>query len=150
MDNYFEGKVFALNNSHFEDQNLKDKNYVGYVLFYAQWCSACKNLKPTIEVTSKNVPICAVDCTEKSEENQNMIKTMDLKFFPSLFVYKNGKKIGLYEGEKSPEKLSEYIKQYYNDKEPKKEEKTPYFKFFIIILICVLIFFGFYRMYKAY
>lgn len=88
---------------------LKDQK-CGLVLFYAPWCGFCKAVKGNWESAAKKTGFCdymAFNCEKNKawclkikEENPDFIKS-----YPTIVVYKKGKPIKNYEGERDPPSL---------------------------------------------
>merc|ERR1712071_682140 len=75
------------------------------VKFYAPWCGHCKRLAPTWEelaikfVGSSSIKIAKVDCTDES--NRQLCVDEKVNGFPTMFLYRDGKKVEEYEGNRS-------------------------------------------------
>lgn len=64
----------------------KDK---AIVLFYAEWCSPCKNFLPVIEEVSlenKDISLYKFD----GDKNKELTKQYDIKAYPTVLFFKNG------------------------------------------------------------
>jgi len=89
---------------------------VSLVKFFAPWCGHCKRLAPTWEelakkfVDNSEVNIVKVDCT--LEVNKQLCNDEEVDGFPSVFLYKNGKKISEYNGNRSLEDLQDFIAKH--------------------------------------
>ena len=89
---------------------LKD-NRCSFVLFYADWCGHCQNLKPDyikfsdiaqfIHVYAVNSDGCK-NLIERINESNSPFK---IKGYPTIWIYCNGKPIEEYNGEKTWQKL---------------------------------------------
>jgi len=89
--------------------NLK-KPECGLVLFYAPWCGYCKAVKDEWVEAAKKTGFCdfmamnceknKVWCLKVKEEYPDFIKS-----YPTIWVYKKGKPVEKYEGERSPSSL---------------------------------------------
>jgi len=86
---------------------------ISFVKFFAPWCGHCKRLAPTWEELAKKfvdnaeVNIVKVDCT--LESNKQLCNDEEVDGFPSVFLYKNGKKISEYNGNRSLEDLHDFV-----------------------------------------
>lgn len=86
---------------------------IALVKFYAPWCGHCKRLAPTWQdlgkkfAGSEEVKIVKIDCT--LEVNKDLCNTEEVEGFPSVFLYKNGKKISEYNGSRTLEDLYEFV-----------------------------------------
>lgn len=90
---------------------------ITFVKFYAPWCGHCQKLQPTWEqlatetLTSEaNIVIAKVDCT--SPENKQICIDQQVEGYPTLFLYKNGKRQNEYEGSRSLPELQSYVKKF--------------------------------------
>ncbi|KAJ8984737.1 hypothetical protein NQ317_005002 [Molorchus minor] len=87
-----------------------------FIKFYAPWCGHCKRLAPTWENLSKKflsnqmVSIVKVDCT--LEANKQLCNDEDIEGFPTLFLYRDGKKISEYSGSRSLEDLYDFVNKF--------------------------------------
>jgi len=92
------------------------ENGVTFVKFFAPWCGHCKRLAPTWEDLGKkfvghpDVDIVKVDCT--LDVNKNLCNEEEVEGFPTVFLYKNGKKISEYNGNRSLQDLYEFVNQH--------------------------------------
>lgn len=91
---------------------------IAFVKFFAPWCGHCKRLAPTWEELAKKfvgnpeINIVKVDCT--LEVNKQLCNDEEVDGFPSVFLYKNGKKISEYNGNRSLEDLHDFIMKHFN------------------------------------
>ncbi|RZF46287.1 hypothetical protein LSTR_LSTR011998 [Laodelphax striatellus] len=89
------------------------------VKFYAPWCGHCKQLAPTWEELAKksfptnDVTIAKVDCT--LEVNKELCNVQEVDGFPTIFLYRNGKKISEYNGSRTLDDLVEFINSNFHD-----------------------------------
>ncbi|XP_065170247.1 thioredoxin domain-containing protein 5 homolog [Atheta coriaria] len=87
-----------------------------FVKFFAPWCGHCKRLAPTWDELGKkfighpDVDIVKVDCT--LEDNKELCNEQEVDGFPSVFLFKNGKRISEYNGNRSLEDLYEFVQQH--------------------------------------
>ncbi|KAB0790649.1 hypothetical protein PPYR_14902 [Photinus pyralis] len=99
-----------------DDFNHGIEKGITFVKFFAPWCGHCKRLAPTWEdlakkfVDNPQVHIVKVDCT--LEVNKQLCNDEEVDGFPSVFLYKNGKKISEYNGNRSLEDLKEFIESH--------------------------------------
>ncbi|ALC48885.1 prtp [Drosophila busckii] len=90
---------------------------VAFIKFYAPWCGHCQKLQPTWEqlatdqiATDSGIVIAKVDCT--ATENKQICITQQVEGYPTLFLYKNGKRQNEYEGSRSLPELQAYVKKF--------------------------------------
>ncbi len=82
-------------------------------LFYTDWCPACKALKPTWKAltdkhkSSKLVAFKTVNC----EQHPEAAKQNNLDGIPTIILYKNGKRVAVFEGDRTVESLEQFMMQ---------------------------------------
>ena len=107
MTNWFKGTlVKELNGSDFDDNDpsvLRDDYRCAFVLFYANWCGHCENLKPTyikFADVAQFIHVYAVNV----DDNQTLIQGInesdsvfesdgsaaEIDGFPTVWMYKDG------------------------------------------------------------
>ncbi|CRK96813.1 CLUMA_CG009948, isoform B [Clunio marinus] len=99
---------------------LTDKNFAAqtangnwFIKFYAPWCGHCQKLAPTFEELARSVEhdttvtIAKIDCTEY----RPICKDYDVKGYPTLLWFENGKKVDKYTGPRSLQDLKAYVEQ---------------------------------------
>ncbi len=93
-----------------QDFNGKDLKmpFTGFVLFSADWCGYCKQLKPVWAEISDKVGTAMVDCTSG---NKDIVKFMEIQGFPSIHIYKEGNYMGEYNGDRTAEGLMSYAQR---------------------------------------
>jgi thiol-disulfide isomerase/thioredoxin len=84
------------------------------ILFYWNMCGHCIALKPIWDKVCnkyKNDKNCSILNVELSQiKNLNAKYKKDINGFPTITKYKNGKKIGEYEGERTFKDINKYVK----------------------------------------
>jgi protein disulfide-isomerase-like protein len=104
------------NKEEFEDMKSEDSKEDfenmekdSMVLFYAPWCGHCKNVmgdwKKLQARAPSHVNVTKVNCDEKPE----MAEKHDVKGFPTIILFKGGKKV-YFEGPRKLENFLEFIK----------------------------------------
>jgi len=89
-----------------------------FVKFFAPWCGHCKKLAPTWEdlgakyKDNEAVTIAKVDCTAAGNTNKDLCDGEGVKGFPTLQIYKDGKKITEYNGKRGLEELDAFVKEH--------------------------------------
>lgn len=100
-------ELVKLTDSNFEESISKGYHFVK---FFAPWCGHCKNMAETwknLAGYSSEVQIAEVDCiTEKKT-----CGTHEIKGFPTLLFFKDGKKVDSYQGDRKMESFKNYIDQ---------------------------------------
>ena len=91
--------VKSIDSTNYKQALKEHKNLL--VEFFAPWCSHCKQFNPEYEkaaqLLSQEQPkmvLAQVDCTEK--HNIELCKSIPVKGYPTLMLYKDGKGIGFY------------------------------------------------------
>jgi len=102
-----EGKCYVLNDKSFKSHVSKGDHIV---MMFAPWCGHCQRLKPTWDKIAKRpgiegVKVAKVDCTA----SEGTCKQFDVKGYPTILYFRNGKKLDTFSGDKSETGLKEYI-----------------------------------------
>jgi len=79
------------------------------VKFYAPWCGHCKKLAPTWDELMKEHPgkVIKVD----ADKNGDIAKEYGVQGFPTIMVFKGGKKVNDYDGPREKSSLQKFISQ---------------------------------------
>jgi thiol-disulfide isomerase/thioredoxin len=116
--------VKMLNGADFENDEpwkLKDKR-CAVILFFADWCGHCKNLKPDyvkFADEAQFVRVHAVDTDKESELMARLSKKGPVKVtgFPTIWLYKEGEPMKkAYDGPRTSEGLMKAAKKVCNEK----------------------------------
>ncbi|OQR77207.1 thioredoxin domain-containing protein 5-like, partial [Tropilaelaps mercedesae] len=84
---------------------------VTFVKFFAPWCGHCRNLAPVwTDLTRKvdNAKIAKVDCTQ----HDNLCSNNEVQGYPSLVLFKDGKRIEEYNGSRDIDDLKEFVDRH--------------------------------------
>lgn len=97
---------------------LDDDNFEGtvatggfFIKFFAPWCGHCKKLAPTWDeladtfASNEKVSIAKIDCTQSTV----ICKQYDVRGYPTLLWFQDGKKIAKYQGSRAHDALKEYV-----------------------------------------
>lgn len=115
-----DSNVVILGKTNFEDTIAKG---VTFIKFYAPWCGHCKRLAPTWdELAAKfagksGVTIAKVDCTSAEDENKDLCNEQGVNGFPTLNIYKDGKKAAEYSGKRDLSELEAFVGKHYTGKD---------------------------------
>lgn len=97
--------------------NLKINGTV-VVLVWASWCPHCKNIKPAYAEAAKNLKgrvlfACAQQDGDRESEKQGvevLSKRHGVRGFPTILLFKNGKMVKTYSGDRSRKSLEDFAK----------------------------------------
>jgi len=85
------------------------------VHFYTDWCAYCSSLNPVLEDVAQelhrlqiNVTIGRVDLT--LIENEQLIAAESIVGYPTLLLYRDGRRITEYHGNRTPKDMVDYLK----------------------------------------
>jgi thiol-disulfide isomerase/thioredoxin len=93
----------------FENNQTSDAKFI---FFYVDWCSHCKNFKPTfdeLKEKASNIPIKLEEID--ADKNPEMIKKYNVVAFPTLILEVNNKPIK-YERERTSEDILKFINKH--------------------------------------
>lgn len=98
--------MLELKSHHFTGQLLSAfRTDVVIILYKAEWCHYCKQVKPEFEKLSKmllNKAVVAVVDSDNSEalihQNNQFIHGYKVDSFPTIVIYKNGKFVSEFHG----------------------------------------------------
>ena len=94
-----------------DNENFKDKR--GIIVFYAPWCGHCKSsaeMWRSISTTFKNkFPIGVVNCEDTEKNNHLLLRTFNIKAYPTIkYVTRNGT-VYNYKGKENKEDIIYFI-----------------------------------------
>ena len=90
-------------------KQLNDGDWM--VLYYADWCGHCKNMKPEWQKVVKrfNCPSSRVNVAEvNSEQIGNMIKPPEIAGFPTIKMYNSGREVAEFDEERLANKMMKF------------------------------------------
>lgn len=84
------------------------------VLFYADWCGHCKNIKPVWDSASKkisneNVKMIKVNCGEDNSKHTQIVEKYNIQGFPTIKLLNNGKVEEDYNGGRGVNDLVNFV-----------------------------------------
>ena len=113
-DNFSKDKGFIeLDESNFDD-TIKDEDMIVFVMFYAPWCPHCTNIMDVMDELSKklekdqNIKVSKIDV----DKHTKIGKKENIRGFPTLKLYKNGKEIEHYKGQRNVSSMEKFIRHY--------------------------------------
>jgi len=117
-----EGKLYILNDKSFRGHVSRGDHFV---MMYAPWCGHCQRLKPDWDKLAKKpgvqgVSVSKVDCTAST----TTCAEYSVQGYPTLLYFRNGKKIDLYDGAKTLDGLTAYLKKMKNGGSKDTTKKT--------------------------
>ena len=76
------------------------------VLFHASWCSHCKKLLPTYKQVAASLsrPMGTMEC----DNAEDVIKQYNLRGFPTIIRFQQGKRVEDYHGDRSVPDLTQF------------------------------------------
>ncbi len=83
----------------------------GLVLLFASWCGHCISLAPKYDDAARMVSGFYTFAAIEDVNAAKYKETMKIRGFPSIFIYKNGKSIGEYQGPREVDGLVEEAKK---------------------------------------
>merc|ERR1719510_2119394 len=108
-------KVYMLDDKTFDASIESD---LTFVQFFTERCEHCERLADRWEelavkyAPTKDVKIAKFNCTSKGSTNNLFCDEEGVNSFPTLVIYKDGRKISKYNGKQSLKALDEFIKAW--------------------------------------
>ncbi len=115
--------VKLLVGAHFQDKepwNMKDKR-CAFVLFFADWCGHCRDLKPEYIKFADVAQFMRVHAIDTEAESSLMERLHDdkspvqIKGFPTIWIYHDGKPYKEYNGPRTWQAMLSAAKQVCNE-----------------------------------
>lgn len=108
--------VAVENKEQFETEVLKSDKLV-VVDFYADFCGACKDMKPVFEEVANSMKDKCKFVTVCKEKAEDVFATQNLQGVPTIIIFKDGKEQDRVVGLISKEDLSKKIEESLEDHE---------------------------------
>jgi protein disulfide-isomerase-like protein len=109
LDGFRMSKIEKFEDAKESKEDFENMEKDSMVLFYAPWCPHCKTMMGDWEELKKKAPghinVAKVNCEAKPE----MAEKHDVKGFPTIILFKGGKKV-YFEGPRNLENFLEFIK----------------------------------------
>ena len=100
----------VIDDSNIKDFNSKFKKGIWIILYYADWCGHCQNLKPTWnEYVERNVNNKALNIAEIPDTSFGKLASQPMtNGFPSIKMFNNQKEVDVFSGPRVFPKLKEF------------------------------------------
>ncbi|GIY19993.1 thioredoxin domain-containing protein 5 homolog [Caerostris darwini] len=108
--------VVELSQNNFENAISQG---VSFVKFFVPWCGHCKRLEPIWKdlaikfASNPKVKIAKIDCTQ----HEKLCGDYKIAGYPSLFIFREGKYINEYHGDRKLENLHSFVLEYLHHSE---------------------------------
>ena len=97
------------NDNNLKKFNTEHKKGVWFVWFYAEWCGHCRDMHHDWEELTNNnthnVNLAKIEHDYVSGVENNP----PVQGYPTIVLYKNGKVVGIYQGERKQEAFNNYL-----------------------------------------
>jgi thiol-disulfide isomerase/thioredoxin len=95
----------------YKSKSVSNKNVKsGFLFIGVDWCGYCRMVKPEVDMLAQlvgaKIPVIFADADDK--KYQKLLKDLEVKSFPSLYIIKNNKLVK-YEGERTYRAFMEKI-----------------------------------------
>lgn len=81
------------------------------IKFEADWCGACKQMKPIFSSVAKSSQGVAFE-TVNVDRQAALAERYGVKLLPTVVAVKNGKEVGRFTGFRNEEKLKSFVKKH--------------------------------------
>lgn len=107
-------RILSLSHSNFTE--AIEANRLVLVSFYAPWCGYCKSLMAELHKVASDLPNMNIDgrvaiVDASAEENMALGTAEGINGFPSMILYRHGKRHSDYHGVRSRIAILEYLKK---------------------------------------
>ena len=106
----------VIDDSNIKDFNSKFKKGIWIILYYADWCGHCQNLKPTWnEYVERNVNNKALNIAEIPDTSFGKLASQPMtNGFPSIKMFNNQKEVDIFSGDRSVPKFERFSNKNIN------------------------------------
>ena len=93
------------------DEIMKNPKKV-FVLFHASWCGHCKTLKPIWDKVEAEYgdKMTSIEVGDENDKAEAVKKHFNINGFPTMLVVENGKVMDTYNGGRTEEELTNFVK----------------------------------------
>ena len=105
--------VKEVSDSSFESDVLGSSKPV-LVDFWAQWCTPCRMLAPTVEAVAQQYNQTATVVKLNVDDNPSTAQRYGIKGIPTLILFREGKEVERVVGATSKESITRMIEKYTN------------------------------------
>jgi thioredoxin 1 len=81
------------------------------IQFEADWCGACKQMKPTFSSVAKNTPGVTFE-TANVDRQAALAARYGIELLPTIVAVKDGKEVGRFTGFRNEAKLKAFVKKH--------------------------------------
>ncbi|HTG85575.1 MAG TPA: thioredoxin [Pyrinomonadaceae bacterium] len=103
--------VKEVSDSSFENEVLGSSRPV-LVDFWAQWCTPCRMLAPTVEAVAQQYNETATVVKLNVDDNPSTAQRYGIKGIPTLILFREGKEVERVVGATSKESITRMIDKY--------------------------------------
>ena len=103
--------VKEVSDSSFENEVLGSSKPV-LVDFWAQWCTPCRMLAPTVEAVAQQYNETATVVKLNVDDNPSTAQRYGIKGIPTLILFREGKEVERVVGATSKESITRMIDKY--------------------------------------
>ena len=106
----------VIDDSNIKAFNSKFKKGIWIILYYADWCGHCQNLKPTWnEYVESNVNNKALNIAEIPDTSFGKLASQPMtNGFPSIKMFNNQKEVDIFSGDRSVPKFERFSNKNIN------------------------------------
>ena len=103
--------VKEVSDSSFENEVLGSSRPV-LVDFWAQWCTPCRMLAPTVEAVAQQYNETATVVKLNVDDNPSTAQRYGIKGIPTLILFREGKEVERVVGATSKESITRMVEKY--------------------------------------
>ena len=103
--------VKEVSDSSFENDVLGSSKPV-LVDFWAQWCTPCRMLAPTVEAVAQQYTQTATVVKLNVDDNPSTAQRYGIKGIPTLILFRDGKEVERVVGATSKESIARMVEKY--------------------------------------